>query len=171
MLTGWRDYIWTEEMKARFLLVNNKFMEACEKARAEARARHNELVARMEAGDPFISDFEINIDIQPYMDTSEMTEEAETENIDFAEEKGAINFHFSSGSHSGYTHDDPEYLDIHFDKSFNWNDEYLTGNFDDEYICYAIHELLDSGWNFDNIMNINQIWVDVQVWLQNNEEF
>ena len=168
MLTGWRDYIWTEEKKARFLLVNNKFMEACEKGRIEARARHYELTNRMTVGDPFLRDFEIAIEIGPYQDTDGMNEEEEDATVTFVEEN-SIKFHFSSSYR--IPADDPERMDIHFDKSYNWNDEYLNGNFDDEYICYAIHELMDSDWSFDEIMNINQIWVDVQVNLQNNEEF
>ena len=165
---NWKNYNWTEEKKNRFLFVNNKILEACEKGRIEARTRHDELMARIDAGDPYLSDFEIEICIQPYQDTSGLPKEAEDTMIDFCEDS-QIDFHFSSSYHPPA--DSHGHMNIYLDKNWNWNNEYFCGAFDNEYICYATHVLLDNGWSFNDIMKINQIWVDVQVFLQNQEEF
>ena len=163
------EFVWPEENKARFLLVNGKLMEACEKGRVEARAMRDELLARMATGDPFLHGFEIRIEIQPYQDTSGMTEEAEDAMTVFCEESKLV-IRFGSAS-DDWPSADPDNINLYFNKGINWNIEYFDDSFADEYICYATHALLDKGWEFEDIININQIWVDVQVWMQNNVEF
>ena len=60
---------------------------------------------------------------------------------------------------------------ITIDKSMNWNSEYFNGEFDNDYICYAIHYMLDThAWSFADVLSIGDIWVNVEVTHQYNKK-
>jgi hypothetical protein len=52
---------------------------------------------------------------------------------------------------------------MELDKSFNWNREYLGNTFENDYIGYATHKLLDTNWSFKDIIGITTIHADVEV--------
>jgi hypothetical protein len=158
-----KKFTWSEENKQKLLKVNDDFMEVFEKAYKEALSAADELEERIKNSDPFIKDYEIKIAITPYLN--------ETANYD--ELKGSIELVLSEPfsnffpidyniSHCHYD-SEREDLPIFLDKSSNWNSEYFWDVFKNEYICYAIHTLLDYRWSFRDIINIGKIWVDVEV--------
>jgi hypothetical protein len=61
------DFEWTNENKEKFINVNDKIYQTFEKAYNEAVAAANKLEARIKNNDKFIKDYEVKIEIQPYM--------------------------------------------------------------------------------------------------------
>jgi hypothetical protein len=154
-----RNFEWSNENKQKFLKVNDKFMFVFEKAYNEALSVAHELENRISLNDKFIKDYEIEIKITPYMDDRFYNDNSGDIGC-ILSEPSPINspIYFSFG-HTHYHHEKPIYMD----KSLNWNIEYFGDMFRDNYICYEIHELLDSKWSFYDIINIKKIWADVEV--------
>jgi hypothetical protein len=156
------DFEWTNENKQKFLNVNNKFMQVFDTAYNEAISIANVLEDRIQNDDGFIKDYEIEIKITPYLSDQFYDENLDGNSIGsiLSEPEphfSTINFSFG---HYHFHHEKPIYLN----KSLNWNIEYFGDVFKDNYICYEIHELLDtSRWSFYDIINIDKIWADVEV--------
>ena len=160
-----KNFTWTDENKRRFFRINNAFVDSCEKAWAEALATAEALEERIKQQDRFLNDYEIDIKIDAYpypaLDDEEGFEEFDAYFCEFYELP-----RISSISHSSYKDDDRTRLFI--DKTTNWNIEYFGDEFENDYICYAIHRLIDTGiWSFEDILSIKQIWADVNVAHQN----
>jgi hypothetical protein len=150
------EHSWTEKSKEKFLKINDQFIKIFEKAYHEALTAAKELEKRIQNNDPLIKDYEIEIEIQPYIHSSNDFEDVAlilSEPDDYP-----INYHISHCYFSSEIHELPRYLD----KSWNSNGEYFNGC----YIgyCYAVHKLLDTGlWSFQDILYIDRIWADVHV--------
>jgi hypothetical protein len=135
-------------------------MEVCEKTHTEAKLVVGGLEKRIQDNDPFLKDYEVEIELTPYM--HERNEETDD---DFAlvlsEPIGltAISYHFS---HCNFCNHDNE-IPLYIDKSLNWNFEYFDETFASYYIGYAIHALLDCHWSFSDILKIKTIWGDVEI--------
>jgi hypothetical protein len=148
---------WTDENKQKLLSVNNKFMKVCEKTYNKAVSAANDL----ELG--LIKDYEIEIEITPYMDDEFCDDDRVFGDIRYVLSEpnsrfSPISFSFD---HSKFQH--KEHL-VFLNKNLNWNIEYFGDTFKDNYICYEIHALLDSfKWSFSDIINIKKIETNITV--------
>ena len=51
---------------------------------------------------------------------------------------------------------------LYLNRKLNWNREFLDNQFDDHYIGYCIHELLETCvWSFQDLLNIEEIWTRI----------
>jgi hypothetical protein len=59
-----------------------------------------------------------------------------------------------------------------FKRDLSWNiAPCLRGKFDEHYISYSIHELVEhTCWSLSDILRINYLWTELQVWHQNFED-
>jgi len=161
------DFTWTDENKARFLFINEQLYEACVKGWQEATETAAALEKRIKQQDSFLVDYEIEIIINAYPKIGN-GEAAETVMCHLGEETlkymehGISHCHYNSFIKNKF--DKP----ITIDKSTNWNIEYFNGVFDNDYICYAIHYMLDThAWSYPDILSIEGIWVNVEATHQN----
>ena len=157
------DFQWTEESRTRFKTVNDELFDACEKGWEEALDTAKALEERIKAKDVFLKDYEIDVTITAYPKLGGKREAAEVLGYHLGED-----YHCSRVgeiSHSRYKHDtDIDSLPMTVDKNVNSNIEYFDGEFRDDYICYTIHQMLDSHiWSFPDILSICVICVDVKV--------
>jgi hypothetical protein len=159
---------WTEKNKKQLLELNDKIIDGFKKAYDEATKLYEQLSQNIISNDYFLKDCEIEIKLTPFIlepdnETGELTESWE-------------------GIYSVLCSSLPEYLwaDDIFDGRFdsehlrflkddtNWNGEYFNGNFNDYYIGYGIHQLLDCHtFSWVDTLRINEIWVEVKVDHQN----
>ena len=161
------DFEWTDENRARFLLISDRLYDASVKAWQEAEETAASLEKRIKKKDSFLKDYEIEIAVTPYPKIRGEREAAVTVALYLAEETlvcmktdiSHIHYHrHIGGDGDGYEEN------LLTDKSMNWNIEYFNGVFDNDYICYAIHVILDTGvWSFADVLAIERIWADVEV--------
>jgi hypothetical protein len=164
------NFEWTNENKQKFLNVNDKFMQIFESAYNEALSSAFELESRIKNNDKFIKDYEIEIEITPYMHKQFYDDKKNNFGYVLSEPESNNSIIEYSFGHSNYDSEIKE-KPVYLDKSMNWNIEYFGDTFNDNYICYAIHRLLDTDrWSFYDIININKIWADVEVIHQYYEE-
>ena len=159
------NFEWTNENKQKFLNVSDKIMQVFESAYNEALTIASDLENRIKNNDKFIKDYEIEIEINFYL--SDKFYNDENGRIFGYVLSEPLNYnpiqHYFSHSYRDEFSEKPIYLD----KTENWNSEYFGGVFNDNYICYGIHALLDTHiWSFNDIANIEKIWADVKVWHQ-----
>jgi hypothetical protein len=155
-----KNYTWTPENIDRILKINDKLTEACEKVYTEAKLVVSGLEKRIQDNDPFLKDYEVEIELDPYM--YEPHDETDDEFAYVLSEPiglTAINDHFS---HSDSYNQNDE-IPLYIDKSKNWNIEYFDETFNNYYIGYAIHALLDWHWSFSDILRIKTIWGNVKI--------
>ena len=156
------DFRWTEEKRLRFKEVNEKLFDSCVKGWEEALNVAKPLHKRQKKKDPFVECYDITVKINIYTIINGNRDVAETLETHLGEnymtsEIGEIFPDLDIST-------DTDYLPLAVDKSQNWNIEYFGDEFQDYYICYKIHELLDSGiWSFPDILSIHSTWVDVKV--------
>ena len=156
------NFQWTDENKHKLLNINDKFMQVFESAYNEALSIAYELENRIKNNDKFIKDYEIVIKINPYM--SDNFYDETSIGFGFVLSEPLL---FSSPIEYPLGHPSCDYKlikkPIYLDKTWNWNIEYFDGIFDDKYICYQIHELLDKKWSFNDIISIARICADIEV--------
>jgi len=163
-----RDFEWTDDNKLKFISVNNRFIQVFESAYNEAVSIANALEDRIKNGDIFIKDYEITIRITPYIEDVFYDQMLDENGIGFVLSEPDLHFDPIECYISRHSFDA---VPIYLDKSLNWNIEYFGDTFEKDYICYAIHELLDTHrWSFYDIANIKKIWADVVVKYQNYTE-
>ena len=78
----------------------------------------------------------------------------------------AINHSFG---HSSFLIENQE-KPILLDTTHNYNSEYFGSVFEDQYIGYAVHALLEHKWSFKDLINIKSMWANVEVTLQHYVE-
>ena len=157
------DFEWTDENKARFLFVNDQLYEVSKKGWDEAKETAAALEKRIKRRDSFLKDYEIEVTLNAYPKITGPRESAKRVNYYLAEKANMPGN--MSISHFRYKHDkNEEHTPLMIDKKTNWNREYFNGEFENSYICYAIHWMLDTHvWSFPDILSIQEIWVDVNV--------
>jgi hypothetical protein len=156
---------WTDENKEKLLKINDTFMHVFEKAYNKAFSSAQELEKKIKKNDEFIKDYEIEINVTPYLQDK------------FYGAGGGIGFALSEPLSGHYLlplncsinhryYPDTS-MPIYLDKTRNWNIEYFDNIFVDNYIGYAIHALLDTGiWSFHDIINIAKIQADIEITYQ-----
>jgi hypothetical protein len=157
-----KNFTWTPDNIDRLLKINDKLMEVFEKAYQEAKSVVSGLYKRMQENDPFLKDYEVDIELSPYMSDYESDEETNND-FDFvlSEPIGLVPISDSLGHYA--TFEPNSGPPIYLDKSMNWNTEYFDEAFSNYYIGYSIHALLDSNWSFPDILRIKTIWGDVKI--------
>jgi len=163
------DFQWTDENRERFLAINNELYEACAKGWQEALKIAAALEKRMKRRDAFLKDYEIEIMIQAYPRIGGERDAVDNVAAYLGEE--TLRCMDSGLSHCHYSKVNSEDFQksITIDKSMNWNGEYFNGEFDNDFICYPIHYMLDRVWSFADILFIRDIGVDVRVSYQYNK--
>jgi len=158
------NFKWINENKNKLIKINDKIIQTFEKAYNEAFSVRNELENRIKNGDDFLKDYEISIKLDFYMG-DELFKDDINGNFGFVLSEpisGYSPIEYSLG-HYG-SHMDLDEKPIYLDKSLNWNGEYFDNAFNENYIGYAIHELLDTDqWSFMDIINIEKICADVEI--------
>jgi hypothetical protein len=157
---------WSEINVIKFLEMNDLLTKSFEKGYNEAIALAETMEERIKKNDPFLKDYEIEIHVQPYVKCENDDDNYDSFDLVLSEPLSSFYPIEHSIGHSHYdrkTNETPLLLD----KTNNWNWEYFCGEFDNHYIGYSIHILLDSKWSFQDILNINRIWTDVKVYYQN----
>ena len=166
-------FVWTNENKEKLLKTNEEIMQTFEKAYKKAIFLYNDLNIRINNNDDFIKDYDITILMNFYMGDEYYKDSSENIGFVLSEPLSGvppIEYYFGRFNSKINLQELPFYLN----KEMNWNTEYFNNEFDNEYICYAIHELLDTDkWSFTDIVNIKKIYVDVEVkykYFRDNEE-
>jgi len=150
-----RGFEWTQENKKRFIEVNDKIMQVFEKAYKEALSIANELENRLNNNDDFIKDYEIEITLRLH------TSDKDGFGLVLSEPISGyypINCQLNSCLLEQYLSEQP----MELDRSVNWNIEYFGNMFDNDYIGYTTHVLLDGEWSFKDIISINTIHANVE---------
>jgi len=170
-----RAFEWTEGNKKAFVAMSDRLLVACDKGFAEMKAREAEIKKRIAEGDTFIKDYEVEMRIMPYPKLAHADPELSK----------AIANYWGCSMGDDHTEDIECYMAeetthvlsahrveddcILIDRSENWNIEWfgcakrLDEIFAGDYICYAVHGLLDANWSFEDIISIRRVWVDVEV--------
>jgi hypothetical protein len=182
-----RAFVYTAENKARLLRVNARLMDAFEKADIEKQRVVNNLQQRLDGNDEFLHDFEVEVKITPYFNEN-CFDINNDDNYGFtilsvlnAILPDYILGYYQDDDVTDVTDDtdDTDVTDdypnvpIYFIKELNWNEccGLSHGELAEEYISYGIHELYDSTeWSLQDILNIDNFWVEVKVWHQHFEK-
>jgi len=153
---------WTNEKKEKLLKVNDKFMQIFEKAHAEAIFAFNELDKRLKNNDDYVKNYDITIKISFFMGDEYYRHDFNSFGFILSEPISGFSPVEYFFGHSGTAN--LEKTPIYLDKESNWNIEYFNNKFNDNYICYAMHELMDTDkWSLDDIINIKKILADVEI--------
>ena len=134
------DFEWTEENKARLLLVSDQLLEVCEKGWKEAKATAADLEKRIKRRDSFLKDYEIEVIIRAYPKIGGERIATDTIECYLGDETLRYMEHGISHCHyDKYINDEDCKTPFSLNKNINWNGEYFNGKFDNDYICYPIH--------------------------------
>lgn len=151
---------WTAESCAAFKKISDGLDAAFELAYKEAAKIKRSFDRRIAKGDPFLTDYEIEINITPYL----AFVEGGNEDFIYAlcePDYPPISYNF------GHRANEKKKDCIFLDKTYNWNIEWAGGI--EEHIGYASHALLDQHWSLSDILNITRIWTDIKVYHQREE--
>jgi hypothetical protein len=156
-------FVWTPENKEKLLYLNTKLIECFEKLKAEADTLHKTLQERIDKNDSFLCDFDIEVTVIPYVFArnyeGDLTLESESEIYEVLYDKWDCELNLSFRVHKDST-DKILYLD----RTRNWNEEDLRGEFDEHYISYGIYKLYkQTEWSFHDILKINYLDTSVNV--------
>jgi hypothetical protein len=156
----------TEVNQKKLLNANDLLMQACDNAFKEAEKVSINMEKLKKNNDSFVMDFKIQIHINPYL-----SKEFYPDNSDFRYvlcEPRPFYTPILIYDYNVVKTRKQEYHEesIYIDKSKNWNNEYsvFDGKFDDDYICYALHTLMENmTWSYHDIINIDRVLVNVKV--------
>lgn len=161
------SFVWSEENRQKFLKINNELTKVFQSTYNEATALLEKLKDKLRNNDPFIKDYEIELQITPYA----WEENSTLDGFSFTNVLCEPLNHYAPISHS-FSHSIEKDPPLFLDRSLNWNIEILEDVFpDDVYIGYSIHALMDEDWSLYDIINIYSIWADVKVLHQYFTEF
>jgi hypothetical protein len=154
------EFQWTDRHKARFLSVNNKLLDACEKGWQEALATAEVLEKRIEQKDSLLKDYDVKVKLSAWPRIKGDQEWVVSEYL------GTESLRSMDGClRYGDNKYDPLRLNeegfkpsITIDKSLNWTDKLpFSREFDNEYICYAMYEMLGgyiAYWSISDVLSI-----------------
>lgn len=162
-------HIWTEKNINEILRVSDLFATSFEKALAYAKIIKSDLQYKKNKNN-FLMDFEIEIKLIPYLSGYEMVE-------DILDLRACFMYVLCEPiikkcqsiltADISYEEENKKY----YDKSVIWEHEAFDSEniealscFNDHFISYAIHELLDTMiWSFQDVSSINRICAEVLV--------
>lgn len=152
-----QNFTWSDENKTRGLEVNEKLNQAIQEADEKLVKTFDEINKKMNNPDSFMKDFEVKINSSCFIEynkdkdgLSKILENPKVTRLDI-----------------GDIFRKPE---ICSDESDIWKSEYFNGEFDSDYIGYAIQALLDTHiWSIQDIIEIETVWTDVRVVYQSSK--
>jgi hypothetical protein len=171
LLNAKENWTWNETNKKRFVQISDALFRQCKKAWEIAMEKASSLEKQIAEESTVFDDYEIEILITPYTDdlwqaSDEVDEETREDVCAYMSEECQPLIEMSI-SHTHYDNCLKEIKDgdeFFINKKWNWNTEYLGDHFKDEYICFAMHRLLDTlSWSFGDICSIENIFVDIGV--------
>jgi len=149
----------TPKTIARLLRVNKHLEDSLEKARQEARPIMLEMEKRIKAKDAFLDDYELEMNLAPYVGKPGIYEilEGTTHHTygDMTRSKHCLQDYYGDNGK------EPDSLDL-----MNWNIDMHPHNkvFENHHICYLMHELYDHTlWSLPDILKIKTIWIDIKI--------
>jgi len=170
LLDAKENWVWNEKNKKRFVQISDALYKHCKKGWDIAVKKAMLLEEQIAAGDAFFDDYEIEVSINPYGDlwqTGEDVDEDTREDVSsyISEEcLPILNMRISHIHYERHMEKSEEDSEILIDRNWNYNGEYLDDQFENDYICYAMHLLLESHvWSYGDICNIENIFCEVSV--------
>lgn len=154
-----KRFSWNDDKKKKFIRINNEILDSCEKAWCEALLVAENLEKRIRQNNSFLTDYEISVEMNAYPDfgNKNICTAVKTFYIDELQLRSFITI--SNGQY-----DKINYVPQFIDKSKNWNTKYFGNEFKNDYICRAVHKLLDTGiWSFEEILSLTHVWIEVNV--------
>jgi hypothetical protein len=160
---------WTPKTIARFLEVNKLLADTLQKAFHEARPLLLEIEERIKNKDSFLHDYEMEIQLHPYIGKSGALYEMMAEMTGYSRGGGLTRCQWNIHDYYGDNARERDSLD-HL--NFNTDSGLHHKEFEKHHICYAMHELCDHSrlWSFPDILKITSIWIDVKVWFQHSTD-
>jgi hypothetical protein len=156
------NFIWLDEQVKKLIKISDTFMNVFDRAYREALHISKDMENKMRYVNAFVEDYDIEIQLRPYIKEENDDTGITTINGVVAEllSNSIITYTITHHCYEKANEEVPIYLD----KSLNWNIEYFGNTFDNYYICYAIHELLDTDkWSFTDILQIDTIQAELKV--------
>ena len=170
------NWTWNEKNKKRFVQISEALYESCQKGWEKAVKKAYELEKQISEEGSFFDDYEIEVTISPYTDLWQAgndIDEYTKEDISayIAEEcLPILNMYISHIHYERHMKESGENQEILIDRSCNHNGEYLGDHFENDYICYAMHLLLESRvWSYGDICSIENIVWEVSVDYQKSD--
>jgi hypothetical protein len=119
----------------------------------------SELEAEIKAGDTFLNDYEISIDVHPYIKKYDYPLENNFALVlsEPLYNCTPINYFFIHHRYAEIKEDIPIFLD----KALTFNAEHCG---------YCVHVLGECGWSVQDVLAIDHVWADVHVDYQHNEQ-
>jgi hypothetical protein len=170
-LNAKENWSWTKKNKKRFVQISDALYRNCQKGWEIAMQKATLLEKQIAEGITFFDDYEVKILITPYTNNlwqaSDDIDEDIRGNVStyMSEEcKPCIEMNISHCHYDNCVKESKDDDEIFISKKWNWNTEYLGDYFKNDYICFAMHWLLDSRvWSFGDICSIDRIFVEVEV--------
>ena len=163
------EFEWTDRYKARFLTINEKLLDACEKGWHEALEAAKILEERIKQGDSFVNDYSLDVYLTAW---PRIKYDPEWVNAEYFGTKSLQHMNTQIGHGDNkydymLTGEDGFKTSIMIDKSLNWNkEEPFKGEFDDEYICYAMDYILGGYfkiWSIPDVLSITSISATAEI--------
>jgi len=167
---------WTQENREKIVEVSDKFMREFKLAYDEAKKQAEILEERIKNGDPFVNDYEMEINLS--FGFSDIIEKCDDEKDDYDEDfycfvENSTTIKCYLCGHSGYSEKyfDEENEPIYLSKELNWNIEIFPKDWDENmYVSYAVHQLVCDGiLSFQDFVKIDRFFSEVVVNIQKND--
>ena len=157
-------FFWNDATRERFLFVQDLLISKYTKAWDEAVSISEDLERRIALGEINLTDYEINVSLDPYMVDKE---DMNYTDKDYLTEYLASLFLSDSISHSSVEKGRmPQSIILGHcdDLEPDWKG-CLRGVFDDSvHIAHIMHTLIEHArWAFEDIMSIRLVWTDIEV--------
>jgi hypothetical protein len=164
-----KSFIWSHEQSQKLIKISDAFMNNFDRAYSEALRISFDMEKRIQDANDFVQDYDIEIQLTPYKNE-------ENDDIEISTIHGILSELVSDSiltysiTHRCYDEEQKE-LPVYLDKSVNWNIQYFGNTFDNDYIGYAIHELLDTDkWSIPDILQIDTIHTALKVYQHRFDE-
>jgi hypothetical protein len=149
---------------AHYLLLNDKIEAKLKKVAAEAQILSSQLDKRIKEKDPFINDYELVIEVTPFIDTKTKKWPPDDIDIYYVLNKNVQQFSYFLDALT-------EKGNLMFDD--NWYD--LCGMPSSElaghHICYFLHEMWEHNlWSLPDILRMHEFRTAIRIRYQHSEE-
>ena len=170
-----KRFVWSDESKKHFLFIQDLLVSKYTAAWNEAVAISEELDKRIATGDPTLTDYEIYVELDPYMDNGS-TEELDAYDDEFSVASRLTENAHKRGlrEHMSYSHGKHEKRRLSIlleqdggvtepDGSLLCWDEGIEGIFDDDVrIAQIMYRLRCAYWAIEDILSIVRVWTNIE---------
>ena len=156
-------FSWTGEKRKRFLHVNDTLINSCVIAWDEALSTAAVLEERIKQNDPFMKDFEVDVNINAYPSFGNEDDFEDVRAV-FGEELPST----ASISHSNYEMSIKLDRPLDVDRRLARSMHNISEEFENVYISSSVNKMLYTKiWSYEDILSISSIWADVKATHQN----